>query len=194
MADKYQSTQSARFYPGAFMKPERAAQLLSMNVDIDEVSVDDRTFMLSNIIEIYYHMMLNIVHEKWGAEAARDVAHEFGYQCGKAFYQTQLTRWNTDHLDPEKMSMYQDLAHALLGSSCAHAFSTYDNEKCEVKRTGCFLYNPNAPEPVRGLCDLSDAGFLKGYMELDKTLSYERPKALPLGDDHCHHIFRYKKA
>ena len=193
MEKKYEPTRTGRFYPGAFTKPERAGQVLGMTLNIEELTVDDVIFTLSNIVEMYYHSMLQIVHDKWGAEAAKEVAYEFGLWAGNAFYQSQLTRWGTTSLDPEKMCMYQDLAHAMLGSSTVHTKSNYDDEKCEVRRPSCFLYSPNASEDVRNLCIESDRGFLDAYMKLDPKLEATRPKALPAGDDHCHHIFKYKK-
>lgn len=188
---KHQPTQSARFYPGAFMSPERAARVLSMDVSIDELTVDDIVFGLTNVALGNYHTLLQIVHDEWGPEAAKKVAYQFGFRAGTRSYQAQLDKWKTKSLTPEQMCIYQDIVHVILG--CPHCLSTYDDEKVIVQRSKCNLYNPSAPEAVRNLCLHTDKGYLDAYMQVDPKIKPTLFEALPKGDAFCRHIFRFEK-
>jgi len=189
--EKHKPTQSARFYPGAFMDPERKARVRTMELDIDEFTVDDIVFSLSHMAKANWHNLLQIIHDEWGPEAAKKAAYQFGFKAGTRSYKSQLDKWKTKTLTPEQMCRYQDVIHLLHGSP--HCFSTYDDEKATVQRTTCAYYDPDAPEAVRNLCLDMCKGYLDAYMKLDPKIKPTLFEALPKGDAFCRQIFRYEK-
>ena len=190
--EKYRSTKTDRFYPGRISE-ERARQLLNFEVAVEDITVDDIIYMLSRSWTTTIYVFLGMIRERWGEEAARESAEQYGYLLGQTAMRRWLRRLQTDTQTPETMCMYQDLQHALGGPNFAENVTEYDDEKVVIRRTKC-VFHTNRPRGMESYCEPIIDGYVRAYLELDKGLEGgERVACMCRGDDYCLNILKYRK-
>ncbi len=188
---RYVPHQDAGEYPGANLSTERAKRIRRLDIGVEEITVDDIVHSVSRNGSSIFYLLLKLVSDTCGEEAARDIAREFGYTVGYSNYSKMQKRFGTTTLGPELAAVYQDTVHLLSGSDMAHCFSEYDDEKCLVTRTRC-SFHTGAPPEAGHYCWFVNEGFKRAYEELDPNLEMTYDRSLTKGDDYCEHIFRYR--
>lgn len=191
---RYIPHQDASGYPGAEMPAERAERLRNLDVPIDEITVDDIVWSVSRNGSSIFFLLMRMVAERDGEEAARDIARRFGYVVGKSNYRKMQRRFGVETLGPENLAHYEDTVHLLGGSDMAHCFSEYDDTTCVIRRTRC-AFHTGGPDGADHYCPYLNEGFARAYRECDPGLvemTYDTSMAR--GDDHCEHVFRFGPA
>jgi hypothetical protein len=189
---KYQSTRASRFYPGRISE-ERKRKVADFELTIDDLTTDDLMWGVGRNLTVAIYQLVDVVRQRWGEQAAIEVANEFVYKRAKAGFKKFLQARGRTEGSPELMSEFQDYAHSLQGPSVSTAYTWYDDEKCIVKRTGC-AYHTERPEGMESLCRHMGDSFVKGYMEADPALKgSEKLKCMAFGNSYCERIFYYKK-
>lgn len=190
----YRPYTDSRLYPGAhLLGTERAERLRTLTVDVEELTTDDMVFAISRALESMYHVSMRLISEACGEEQALAIAKRVGYLMAGSNYRKFQRRFGVQTLGPERMCMYQDLAHLLNGADMAHCYTEYDAERCIVRRTRCSFYTQH-PKGAGHYCLATEEGFLQAYRELDPGLDPQLTKAMPRGDAYCEHVFTYGHA
>jgi hypothetical protein len=180
-------------YPGIEMSSERAEQLRRLNVDIDDITVDDIVYNVSKNGSSFFFGLLRLIEENHGAEAMREIARQFGYIAGRSNYRKMQKRFGVETLGPERLALYEDTVHLLSGVDMATAISSYDETTCTITRTRCSFFTGHPPG-AQNYCKYVSEGFTRAYHEADPNLvEIEYNASLRDGDDHCEHVFRYRK-
>jgi hypothetical protein len=190
-AGRYVPTSGTRFYPGANMSEERKRQLRDFEVDAAEATYED---ILVNTAAAYtgtFYAVMGLIEERWGPEAAAEVARSLGYRNGKANMEKWLKVNGVTEGSAELMARYQDLAHALRGPDHATATTEYDENRCVAHRTRCGWHTAR-PEGATSRCRDFSVTAIRGYAEKDTAIREIRiARCLSWGDDHCRHEFYY---
>ena len=200
--EKYQPTQSVRFYPGR-VSEERQKQLDNFEVDMDDLTYDDIVYCLHQTEIRTLYFLIDVVRRRWGQEAAEEVTAEWGSREGMYMYEKFLktrgkrTRDGKIYGTAELMAMYQDMIHIYYGPTAPYCEVTYGEDWIRVVRTQCHLYN-GRPEGMEGICKYFGKGLkegmMKGYSEIDPAfIRTEKPFCLAFGDDHCDRTWYFKK-
>lgn len=188
----YDPTRNLRFYPGASLSEERKHKVLNFEVDLDDVTVDDIVFNTARANTGTFYALVALIEETYGEEAARDLVREMGYRGGKRNIPAWLAANGVEKGSAELMSKYQDYAHAMRGPDHANAYSEWEDNICQVRRTTC-AWHTGRPEGMESYCKYSSEGFLEAYRESDGALEQAKIEAcMSFGDDHCHHVFTYR--
>ena len=168
-----------RFYPG-LISEERQQQLQSYDFELSEVTADDIVWSLSKSVPGMGYMTLGWVRDKFGEEAAREMAREIGYQSGRAIfdaYRKKIGVGPGEPLTTEQFAQFQDYAHVTSGVDSIFAFSGYDDDKAWVSRQRCNFggFGPytNAPPSLRGICTYAELGFISAYKELQPSMIWQ---------------------
>jgi hypothetical protein len=165
-----------RFYPG-LISEERQAQLAGFDFALKELTGDDLVWHLSKSVAATAYAALRWVRDKFGQDAAQELAREFGYESGVAIFNAYRQRIGVapgEALTPEQFAEFQDYSHATMGVDAVYSFSGYDNEKAWVSRQRCFFGGSspftNAPADLHAVCAYADLGFISAYKELQPQL------------------------
>lgn len=165
-----------RFYPG-MISEERQAELASFDFELEELTADDLVWQLSKSVAGTAYLSLRFVRDKFGLEAAQELAREMGYQSGVAIFGSYRARLGVKPGEPitaEQFAEFQDFAHAVMGVDGMYSFSGYDDEKAWVSRQRCFFGGSgpfsNAPPDLQAICAYADLGFISAYKELQPQL------------------------
>jgi len=174
----YRPYSDNRFYPG-LISEDRQEKLLAYDFELAEVTSDDLVWLLSKSAGAAY-VALEFVLDKFGEDAAQELARELGYQTGKSIFSRFRDSIGVppgEALTPEQFVKFQDLAHAMMGVDTMYAFSDYDDERAWVSRQrvnfgGCGPIT-HAPPRLRSICTYAELGFISAYKELQPTLVWE---------------------
>jgi hypothetical protein len=174
----YQPYTENSFYPGQISE-ERQQQLQRFDFHFSEITADDVVWLLSKAVPGGSYLALGWVRDKFGEEAAQELAREMGYQAGKGIFSTYRAKVGAapgEPLTPEQFVQFQDSAHMTMGVDSSFAFSGYDDDKAWVSRQRCGFggFGPytNAPPSLRGICTYAELGFISAYKELQPTMSW----------------------
>ena len=122
---KYVPYSDLRLYPGIHLSEERHKQLDEDSVDPDKLSSEDIIYKLSSMVTGTMYGLLSLIEERWGKQAAREVAFEWGR--GRA--RENLKRWmghqGVDRLTPEIWAKFQDYRHIISGPIHSPSFSSF---------------------------------------------------------------------
>lgn len=172
----YQPYTENSFYPG-LISEERQQKLQRFDFSFNEITADDVVWLLSKAVPGTAYTALRWVRDKFGEEAAQELAREMGYQSGAAIFNTYRAKIGVppgEPLTPEQFVEFQDTAHMTMGVDSSYAFSGYDEEKAWVSRQRCAFggFGPytNAPPSLRGICTYAELGFISAYKELQPTM------------------------
>jgi hypothetical protein len=191
---RYEPHRDASGYPGTGISEERSERLRNLDILAHEITADDIVHSLSRNGSGTFFLLMRLVAESAGQEAADEVARRFGYLVGRANYRKMQKRFGVTTLGPERLAMYEDAAHLLGGVDMAYCFTEYDEHTCAITRTRC-AFHTGHPPGTGHLCPLLNEGFAKAYTECDPGLvEVGYRTSLAWGDDHCEHFFRYESA
>jgi hypothetical protein len=175
----YQPYTDNSFFPG-LIDEARQEKLLTYDFDVTEITADDVVWLLSKGVPGTAYTALRWVKDKFGEEAAQEMAREFGYQTGAAIFDRYRRKVGVapgEPLTTEQFVEFQDLAHSTMGVDAVHAYSGYDDEKAWVSRQRCTFggFGPftNAPPGLRGICTYAELGFISAYKELQPTMIWD---------------------
>lgn len=172
------------------VSPERARAVAESKIDWEDLTIDDLlTYYATNAFRILLSWAL-IVKELFGEEACKKALAKYAEKAGTRRMQLWLERFNTDALDSEQMAYAQDLAHIMYGPSGIGCYCQWEDDVCVARRTSCPLNNAAKelgidPKICLDYCDNSSAQYEKVQPGMKST----RPKAMPLGDPYCEHVF-----
>lgn len=190
--ERYEPHQDASDYPGADLSPERAEKLRNLDLDRDEITVEDIVHNVSRNGSSIFFMLMRMIAESSGEEAAREFARRIGYTVGRSNYRKMQRRFGVTTLGPERLARYEDTVHLLGGVDMAHCFSSYDEHTCVITRRRC-AFHTGHPPGTGHYCALMNEGFAEAYAECDPGLvEMDYRKSMARGDDHCEHVFRYR--
>lgn len=190
----YKPFRDLRFYPGRNIDPERKKALADLKLDANELTTDDIAWNLGILWTRAMYVTLDVARQRYGDEAAHELAEELGYQLAKA----NLVKWIKSHqitdLTPEDFARFQDNRHALGGAKHAETYISYDETGVQLYRTGCG-YHDNRPEGHESFCQYSAPGFFRGYAEIDPRISARIICCRSRGDadDRCEIRFDFKQ-
>jgi hypothetical protein len=172
----YQPFTDNRFYPGLITET-RQNQLAVFDFELRDLTADDLVWHLSKSVAGTAYSALRWVRDKFGQDAAQELAREFGYESGVAIFDSYRQRVGVapgEPLTPEQFAEFQDYAHATMGVDAVYSFSGYDDEKAWVSRHRCFFGGSspytNAPADLHAVCAYADLGFISAYKELQPQL------------------------
>ena len=175
----YQPYVSHEEFPG-HISEARQEQLAAYDFTVTDVTGDDLVWVLSKAVAGTAYTALRYVRDKFGQEAAQELARQFGYEGGQSIFGTYRARLGLEPGEPltaEQFAEFQDYAHAMMGVDAAYSFSDYDDEKAWVSRKRCFFGGSspftNAPADLEDICAYADLGFVSAYKELQPTLRWE---------------------
>jgi predicted hydrocarbon binding protein len=174
------------------MSEARQQQVLNFEIPLDETTFEDILFNTARAFTGTFYGLLAIIEERYGKEAAQEIATEMGYRGGRRNVAAWLAANGVDRGSAELMSKYQDFAHAMRGPDHANAIATYDEHVCEVTRRRCG-WHTGRPDGMNSYCIYISRGFIDGYKESDPGVAHaEIRKCMSLGDDFCRHVFTYE--
>lgn len=189
----YKPTRSSRFYPGISVSEERRHRILENDLDLEELTIDDLLYSAAAANTRTFYAVMALVEERWGEEAAHDIARALGRRNGKVNWRRFLEKHGVTHGTPSLMSKWQDLAHAMRGPDHANAVSDYTSGQTTTYRTRCAWHN-SRPEGAESYCRFFAEECVKGYMEVDSALKrVDMVRCMSYGDDHCAQIFWYEQ-
>jgi hypothetical protein len=175
----YEPYRSHQIFPG-HISEGRQKELSEYDFDLRQLNGDDLTWILSKSVSGTAYSALRFVRDKFGKEAAQELAREFGYESGVGIfnkYRDHLGIGPGIPLTPEQFAEFQDYAHATMGVDATYSFSDYDDKRAWVSRQRCFFGGSgpysNAPADLEDICAYSDLGFISAYKELQPTLRWE---------------------
>jgi hypothetical protein len=175
----YEPYRSHAIFPG-HVSAAREEELSNYDFDLRQVTGDDLVWILSKSVAGTAYSALRFVRDKFGKEAAQELARELGYESGVGIfnkYRARLGLEPGEQLTSEQFAEFQDYAHATMGVDATYSFSDYDDEKAWVSRQRCFFGGSspftNAPADLEDICAYADLGFVSAYKELQPTLRWE---------------------
>lgn len=173
---------------------KRLKDVLEFRVtDLAEITIDDAFAGHSGMFKLHWHSLYRAIEEKFGVEAALDIANGLGYPLGKrAWSFLQETFGKPVPLD--KVIWYQEMAHLLYGPD-THAYSWTDGKKAVACRARC-AFRPTADFCTNAkYCMLFDDAYNIGYMDVEPDLLVLRSP--DLGHDatgpRCMQMWTYDK-
>ena len=182
---KYKPFRDVDWYP-AKISADRIKQLQDKNLTCYDFTCDDIVYTLGERARAMLHHLLLAVKQVADEETVIKVARRAGYNMGKANIGAWQKRFNTKQMSAEQWAIMQDFQHALGGFSHCHAFVTYDDKKCVIRRTNCG-YLTHEPETMH-LCKYMDEGIREAYQEMQPGFKVTMTQLLPEGGDFCEHI------
>lgn len=188
----YEPTRSTRFYPAISLSDERQRRILENDLDLEDLTIDDLLYSAATANTRTFYAVMSLVEERWGEEAAHDIARALGRKNGKLNWTRFLQRHGVTHGTSSLMSKWQDLAHALRGPDHANAVSDYTPGQTTTYRTRC-AWHTGRPEGAESYCKFFAEECVKGYIEVDSALRrVDMLRCMSYGDDHCAQIFWYE--
>ena len=164
-----------RLYPGIHLSEERRRQLDADELEPDELTTDDIVYKLSRMVTGTLYGLMEMIEERWGKEAARDLVVEWGRRRGRDNLKRFLAQKGTDRLTPELWARFQDYRHLVSGPVHSPSFLTYEGDsEVVLNRTGC-LFHDGKPEGVDSYCIPVAEGKFVGYAEVCPELTSEHP-------------------
>ena len=192
--EKYESTRSTRFYPGAKLSEERKQRILDFDIDLDEVTVEDILFNTARAYTGTFYAVVGLIEKRWGKEAAHEIARELGGTSGRRNMEKWLRIHGVDAGSPMLMSKFQDFQHGLRGPDHANATSEYGDDRARVCRTKCG-WHTGRPEGAESYCRYFSERAIGGYGAADPALHEIRiSECMSWGDERCVHEFWYTDA
>ena len=186
--EQYRPYDDLRLYPGVHLSDERRRQLDRDEVEPDELTTDDIVYKLSRMVTGTLYGLMELVEERWGKEAARDLAVEWGRRRGRDNLKRFLKWRGAERLTPELWARFQDYRHLISGPVHAASFLTYEGEsEVVLNRTGC-LFHDGRPKGMDSYCNPVAEGKFVGYAEVCPELESRHPICKSRGDsdsDHC---------
>jgi hypothetical protein len=187
----YAPTRSSRFYPGAALSPERKQRILDFDLELDEATIDDILFNTAAAYTGTFYAVIGLIEERWGKEAAREIANELGSRNGQRNLEKWLALNGVDRGSPMLMSKFQDFQHGMRGPDHANATSEYDERRARVFRTRCG-WHTGRPEGAESYCRHFSETAVAGYGAGDPGIQEIRIVCcMSWGDGHCEHEFWY---
>jgi hypothetical protein len=191
---RYATTRSSRFYPGASVEPSRRQLIDRLGLDIDNVTVDDIVTSMAGAYTGIFYALIDLITQRWGAEAAREVASALGRTNGERNLRQWLDSRNESQGSPELMAAFQDYQHAMRGPDHAAAVSRYDDDEAVVDRPRC-AWHTRRPEGTESFCKYVSQGIIAGYGAADPALEEVRiAQCMSWDDNVCQHQFRYVRS
>jgi hypothetical protein len=189
--ERYVATRTDRFYPGARLSEERKRQIQDLDISADEVTVDDIVFNTAAAYTGTFYLVMGLIEEKWGREAAEEIARSLGRKNGKRNFEKWLENHGVTEGTAELMAKFEDMAHALRGPNHASAVSEYDDDHVVVTRTRCG-WHTGRPDGMQSYCRHFSEEAMRSYGEADPAIKEARTVCcMSYGDDHCRHEFFY---
>ncbi len=177
-----------RLYPGIHLSEERCRQLDEDAVEPDELSTDDITYKLSRMVTGTMYGLLEVIEERWGKQAAREVTFEWARRRGRENLRRWMKERGAEHLTPELWARFQDYRHIISGPIHARSFISYEGDSDVVlNRTGC-LFHDGRPEGMDSYSGTVADGKFVGYNEVCPEITSEHPICKGRGtsdSDHC---------
>ena len=164
-------------YPGYSITDKRLKDVLEFRIkDLTQLTMDDVFAGHSGMFKLHWHTMYRAIEEKYGVEAALDIARGIGHPLGKrAWSFLQQTFGKPVPLD--KVIWYQEYAHFLYGPD-THAYSWTDGKKAVACRAKC-LFRPTTDFCTNSqYCMFFDDWYNVGYMDVEPDLLVIRSPSL----------------
>ena len=156
-------------YPGYTITDERLREVMEFRIkDLTQLTMDDVFAGHAGMFKLHWHTMYKAIEEKFGVEAALEIAKGIGYPLGKrAWSFLQQTFGQPVPLD--KVIWYQEYAHFLYGPD-THAYSWTDGKKSVACRANC-LFRPTKDFCTNAkYCRYFDDNYNIGYMDVEPDL------------------------
>ena len=177
-----------RLYPGVHLSDERRRRLDDDAVEPDELTAEDIIYKLSRMVTGTMYSVMELVEERWGKDAARELVVEWGRRRGRDNLRKFLRQRGETRLTPELWARFQDYRHLISGPVHANSFLSYEGESDVVlNRTGC-LFHDGRPDGMDSYCEPVAQGKFAGYAQECPELESEHPVCKSRGDsdsDHC---------
>jgi hypothetical protein len=172
---------------------DREVLIEKLALDIDKVGVDDIVVSLAGAYTGLFYALINLITERWGADAAQELARQLGRRNGER----NLTQWLKSRDEPSGspalMAAFQDYQHAMRGPDHAAAISDYDDDKATVDRDRC-AWHSRRPDGTTSYCRFVSEGIIEGYGAADPGVSEIRiQQCMSWGDAGCRHEFWYSR-
>jgi hypothetical protein len=173
--EEYRPYKELGFYPGIHLSPERKRELDEDAVEPNELTTDDIVYKLSRMITGTFYGFIRVIEDKWGKEAAREVAFEWGHQRGRENLERWMEARGVKRLTPELLARYQDYRHLISGPLLAPSFTEYEGESDLVLNRSVCLFHDGRPEGMDSYCWVYADGMYLGYKEACPELTCEHP-------------------
>ena len=181
---KYVPYSDLRLYPGMHLSEERRKQLDEDSLDPDKLSSEDIIYKLSSMVTGTMYGLLGLIEEKWGKQAARDVAFEWGRGRARENLKKWMAHQGVDRLTPEIWAKFQDYRHIISGPIHSPSFVTFEGDsEVVLDRTGCIFHNghPGGPEDMDSYCAPACDGMFEGYADACPEFNGEMPVCMSRG-------------
>ena len=190
---RYTPYSDLRLYPGIHLSDERRRQLDEDEVEADQLTTDDLFYKLGRMVTGTMYGMMELIEERWGKDAAREVAFEWGRQRARENLKQWLRTRGLKRLTPEIWARFQDYRHIISGPTHSPSFCSYQGEsEVVLNRTTCVFHN-GRPEGVDSYCAPACDGMFAGYAEACPEFEGGMPVCMSRGtsDSRCQVRFSF---
>jgi len=191
--ESYRPVNDLRLYPGIHLNKERREQLDKDEIDPTELTIDDIVFKLARLVTGTLYSLIQLIEERWGKQAARDLIYEWGRRRAHENLKRWMDARGLKKLTPQAWAKFQDYRHLISGPVHAPSLLHYEGDsEVILNRTGC-LFHDGRPEGMDSYCGVSADGMFVGYTEVCPELKCEHPICKSRGtspDERCQVRFR----
>ena len=190
---RYEPFSDLRMYPGRQLSAERRRQLDGDAVGPKELSTDDIVYKLSRMVTGTLYSMIELIEERCGKEAAREMVREWGRRRAHENLERWMRARGATKLTPELWAQFQDYRHLISGPVHAQSFLHYEGEAQVVldRKGGDCLFHGGRPEGMDSYCGVSADGMFVGYAEVCPELSCEHDPCVSRGTAETDCVVRF---